>query len=497
MSAKTKVNATLVARRSPLGWVIFGSNAEDVMPEIKQVSLVSLVPPVDLTDFWRTESMGVSVSPCTCEASKLSAQEREEMKIIEESAKLQGNKWIKKYPWKRDPSSLLNNYPQVCKKLETIECRLMKHPENAASYDKQIKEMEEMQFARKLTPKEIKEWKGPVHYVAHHAVLRPEKKSTPVRIVFNSSASYAGHTLNDYWYKGPDLLNNLFGVVIRFRENRVAICSDIVKMYHMIAIPEDDQHVHRFLWRNFEVNRQPDTYVKTVLTFGDRPAPTMAITAMRKTAKMKEEEKPKAAEAILKNAYVDDICDSVKNAEEAKVLTKEVDEILETGGFHVKQWISSSQANATEEPNEVVLGSQSHVGKVLGTVWLPEKDTFTFKIKIELAKETAPLGDPGVFIPVKLTNRMILSKLAGIFDPVGAGAAVLIKPKIAMQELWQLGLGWDDEVPPEVKRKWMTLFEEMMFKEMMALNNVQFVRCLTPPNAIGNPSLVVFCDASR
>ena len=73
----------------------------------------------------------------------------------------------------------------------------------------------------------------------------------------------------------------------------------------MIAIPEEDQHVHRFLWRS-EVNRQPDTYVKTVLTFGDRPAPAMAITAMRKTAKMKEKEKPKASEAILMNAYVDD-----------------------------------------------------------------------------------------------------------------------------------------------------------------------------------------------
>jgi len=62
---KTKVNASLVACRGPLGWIIFGSNAKDVMPEIKQISLVSLVPPVDLTDFWRTGSMGVSVSPCT------------------------------------------------------------------------------------------------------------------------------------------------------------------------------------------------------------------------------------------------------------------------------------------------------------------------------------------------------------------------------------------------------------------------------------------------
>ena len=36
-----------------------------------------------------------------------------------------------------------------------------------------------------------------------------------------------------------------------------------------------------------------------------------------------------------------------------------------------------------------------------------------------------------------------------------------------------------------------------LFEEMMALNSVQFEPCLTPPNAISNPSLVVFCEASR
>jgi len=70
--------------------------------------------------------------------------------MIEESCQLQGNKWVMKYPWKKDLNSLPNNYPQVRKKLEAIERRLMKNPENAASYDKQIKEMEEMQFSRKL-----------------------------------------------------------------------------------------------------------------------------------------------------------------------------------------------------------------------------------------------------------------------------------------------------------------------------------------------------------
>ena len=79
-----------------------------------------------------------------------------------------------------------------------------------------------------------------------------------------------------------------------------------------------------------------------------------------------------------------------------------------------------------------------------------------------------------------MTKRLILSKLTGIFDPIGAGVAVLVKSKIAMQELWQLSLGWDDEVPPEVKWKWVKLFEEMI-----TLNTVKFERCLTPPNASG------------
>ena len=48
-------------------------------------------------------------------------------------------------------------------------------------------------------------------------------------------------------------------------------------------------------------------------------------------------------------------------------------------------------------------------------------------------------------------------------------------------------------MPPEVKRKRMKLFEEIT----IAFNSVQFECCLTPLNATGNPSLVVFWDASR
>ena len=163
---------------------MFCSNAEDSMLQIKQVSIVCLAQPVDMTDF--LESMGVSTAPCTCEGAKLSAQEIEELKLIEESCELQGNKWIMKYPWKRSPFILPNNYVQVRKKLESLERRLMKDPENASSYSNQTQEVETMQFARKLSPKELTDWKGPIQYVSHHAVIRPERKSTPVRIVFTA-----------------------------------------------------------------------------------------------------------------------------------------------------------------------------------------------------------------------------------------------------------------------------------------------------------------------
>ena len=81
-------------------------------------------------------------------------------------------------------------------------------------------------------------------------------------------------------------------------------------MYNMVAIPQIDQHVHRFIWRNLETERKPDTYVKTVLTFGDWPSPTMAIVALNKTAELMEDSKPKAANSIKNNTYMNDICDS-------------------------------------------------------------------------------------------------------------------------------------------------------------------------------------------
>ena len=140
----------------------------------------------------------------------------------------------------------------------------------------------------------------------------------------------------------------------------------------------------------------------------------------------------------------------------------------------------------------VILGndSQNDLQKVLGTISNPHEDTFSFKIQLDDSdantKKTHPISQP-----TNLMKRIILSK-PGIYDPIGSRAAVLIKATIAMQELWQLGLDWDEDVPPDKKTKWTELF-----KEMALLNEVKLEQCLTPLDAMNNPWLIIFCDASR
>ena len=125
----------------------------------------------------------------------------------------------------------------------------------------QMMELVEMNFARKLSNEEMMAYKGPVHYISHHKVVRPEKKTTPILIVFNLSATYQGDRLNDYWMKEPDLLNSLYGVILQFSENEVAVAEDISKMYRRVLIPEQDQQVHWYLQRNMETEGEPDVYV--------------------------------------------------------------------------------------------------------------------------------------------------------------------------------------------------------------------------------------------
>lgn len=86
----------------------------------------------------------------------------------------------------------------------------------------------------KVTSRELSEFNGPIHYQAHHAVLKLESKSTQCQIVFQCSADFHGHVLNECFEKGPDIMNTFWGALLRFKKERIGFIVDVSKLLHSI-----------------------------------------------------------------------------------------------------------------------------------------------------------------------------------------------------------------------------------------------------------------------
>jgi len=86
--------------------------------------------------------------------------------------------------------------------------RLSINKVHAETYNNQIQDTVNKNVAHKLSKDELQH-QGPVFYLSHHEVNKPKSES----IVFNSSATYQGHVLNECWAKGPNLMNNMLGIL--------------------------------------------------------------------------------------------------------------------------------------------------------------------------------------------------------------------------------------------------------------------------------------------
>ena len=57
-------------------------------------------------------------------------------------------------------------------------------------------------------------------------------------MVFDCSAEFDGGSLNKELLTGPDLTNQVVGVLTRFRQNSIAFMVDIEAMYYQVMVPE-------------------------------------------------------------------------------------------------------------------------------------------------------------------------------------------------------------------------------------------------------------------
>ena len=239
-----------------------------------------------------------------------------------------------------------------------------------------------------------------------------------------------------------------------------------------------------------------------VVSFGDRPAGAITMTALRNTAKLSETEFLEPCNTILKNIYVDDILDSIGDVPAAKKLTNEIDYALSKGSFKVKGWTIGKSNEEIFKMDLLPDEEESH--RVLGMNWNPSTDTFFFKVKINFPQKVKVVrkgvesheSEVTGNIPRNLTKRQILSKINGFFDPMGIGTAFTVKAKILWRELWigeAKGLSWDDQIPESQWQDWTEFFNEMY-----EMQHLRFYRCMKPPNVKDiEPILILFSDASN
>ena len=232
-----------VGKRTRLGWHVIGS---DSSKGTTQICSISFVQKLNMERFYEFETLGVQARDCSCPKTVMSTEDRMAMDSFEASYTKEANRYLIGLPWKKDPYLLPNNYPLAERRLKSLERSLSKNEEKTKMYNRTIEEYIENGCARPLTKEESQSDVKPVYYLPHHGVYRPDKPSTP--LVFDPASQYQGASLNSFLCKGPCLIGNLLGVLLRFREDLIDFAGDIFKMYLQILLPERDTHVHRFLW---------------------------------------------------------------------------------------------------------------------------------------------------------------------------------------------------------------------------------------------------------
>ena len=184
-------------------------------------------------------------------------------------------------PWKTNDAALPDNYEMALSRLENTEKRLKKSPEVPYAYNKCIEQYIEKGYVTKVQEhdRSLSRW-----YLPHFPVLRPDKDTTKVRIVFDASAKYKGQALNDVILQGRKLQRELFDVLLRFRRQPVAVVCDIAEMYLRIGIVSDNKPYYRFLWRGIDRSHKTDIYEFDRVVFGVTPLcfkPSLSYNTIR------------------------------------------------------------------------------------------------------------------------------------------------------------------------------------------------------------------------
>ncbi|KXJ69602.1 hypothetical protein RP20_CCG026464 [Aedes albopictus] len=485
-------NGGPVVVKTRLGWCAFGKESDGRhLTEQLNLHFHEAMSNQALHDimkgYFAVEESAVSSKP---EAE----DDRRAVHILEQTTIRHGNRYETGLLWKIENPVLPDSLPMARSRLKSLEKRLERDPELGSNVQRLIESYVAKGYAHKATTEELQNT-DPRHvwYLPLGVVVSP-KKPGKIRLIWDAAAKVQGVSFNDLLLKGPDLLVSLVAVMLRFRERSIAVCGDICEMFHQIRIRSTDKQYQRFLWRSDPAGTI-EVYIMDVATFGATCSPCSAQFIKNKNAQEHAVLFPRAATAIIENHYVDDFLDSTDTVEEAAQLVDQVKSIHAAAGFEIRKFRSNAPEvlEAIGEPEAfsekpITSDKQAETERVLGLVWDPVEDIFTFDVSCLRNQRLLNTC-------VAPTKRQVLQLLMRLFDPLGFISHYTIHGKILMQEIWRSGTNWDDPIADNLLDMWYR------WLELLALiGDVQVPRCYfrdLPSNSLCELQVHVFVDAGE
>ena len=279
--------------KTKLGWTLAGeyelspktmnANKPPRQPFIDHVSRKDIEEePLDelVQRIWKIEAEGTLP-----EQNEGSSLDQLAVQTMENSICHNGERYQIGLPWK-PVKKLQNNYFSAVSQLKSLQKRLQNDPGLNQKHNQTLQTDLDKNFVKPVemqapTPESI--W-----YLPHQPVTNPNKP-VKMRRVANAASKFRGESLNSNLLTGPDLLSNLVGVLLRFREHPVAVLSYIDGMFMQIAVRQEDQSALRFLWM---IDNSIQQFQFTRLIFGATCSPFCAIYVLNKCAEDNKSEFP-------------------------------------------------------------------------------------------------------------------------------------------------------------------------------------------------------------
>lgn len=485
--------SNMILSQSLLGWSLHGDFKE------RNVHFINMVSCLDnksesfccqkneelyllMNDYFKLESLGVGSE------IRLDDEKERALRILSTTKLYANNHWEVGLLWKADDLNIPESRQMAFHRLRLLEKKLDRDSSYAELYYKEMDRLFELGFAVEALekPKNKNVW-----YLPHFGVKNINKPGK-VRLVFDAAAKAEKVSFNDLLLAGPDLYASLLGILMRFRQHKYAVKSDLRDMFLKIKIIKQDQDAQRFLWRGKDRNIEPKECIMTSMFFGSKSSPCTALYIKNENAKTFSDRYPKAVKRVLNSFYMDDYLDSFETIQEAISIVNQVKEINSYATWEMHSWASNSSEimknifpDNAETLSEIL--SNDSCEKILGLNWFNSTDELGFKLN----KSKTDAGIlAGSTVP---TRREFLSFIMSVFDPLGFLTPLMIRVKILMSDICSRKIGWDVKIDDSEFIRW----KRWLF-DFQAISRVKIPRFYQLNNdKIDKIELHVFGDASN